>query len=279
MNFRLQLKRDSYGIMDLDNLDISDITYIRFGNYKNFSFVFEGEKFFFKTCNGLMNIYNELLAEVIAEKYGVNCVHYDLGSFNGMIGVVSKNFVAENDSFYHLSSFIDDFHNNVEDIIQVLKYHYHDMNIINNLRSQLINILVFDILIANHDRHTDNLGIIESDMGVNFCPLFDNELMLDYRSIFYGEYSLDIDNDILTKNLITKLIVSDCTVYKDKVVDNLKLISPESILDSLNIVENRIQSYINPYIKKSILDSFNSNYIELNKGLSENKKFVKTMSN
>jgi len=270
-----QQKRDPLGIIDLNALSISDISYTYFCNYTNFSFSFDGIKYFFKSCDNIRSIYNELLAEVIANKFDIACASYDLGLYNGILGIISENFLLEGDCFYLLSEFVDDYHNNICDIMRKLSQRYTDIAVVNYLKKQLINILVFDILIANHDRHTNNLGIVETISDVSFSPVFDNELMLDYRSIFYGEYCLNIDNNFDNMNLISKILCHDDSIYKDKLISNLDLINYKNILNSFEEVEEKIHSHVNHYIKKEIISKFNSNYCELGNRLLKSKKFMK----
>ena len=256
-------KRDNLGTIELEQLKLRKIKDIRPGKYDNFSFYYNNEEYFFKRCSSINSIYNELLAEELAKDYGIECAHYDLASYDGMIGTISKNILEKGDLFHQLSEFVTDDSNDTQTILQQLKQIYKDENTINILKKELIDIIIFDILIANHDRHSDNLGIIENKSGIHFGPIYDNELMLDYRSIYNGEYSLKVYEDDLEENLIKEL--------KQK----LGIIAFKNIASCIKRVENKIGTPINPYIKNVIYESFNSNYKMINKSINKDKKYIK----
>jgi len=199
-----------------------------------------------------------------------------LASYEGMIGTVSEDFLMDGDNFYHISEIVSDKHNNIDSIITKLKEKYPNKDIIEKLKAEIMDILIFDILIANHDRHNENMGIIENDDEIKFCPIYDNELMLDYRSIYNGEYSLDIDNSESDENLIYKILYSADDTYLNKLKSKLSIISPENITTKLEEIEEKIGVEINPNIKNNIQEGFEINYKSINNKLKENTNLVKT---
>ena len=270
-------KRDSLGLIELDNIKLKNINYTRPGKYNNFAFTVKGKKYFFKRCASITSIYNELIAEEIAKEYGIKCAHYDLASYNGMVGTISQDISEDCDNFYLLSEIIDDDRNNINDIILTLQQKYKNPNIINTLKKELIDIFTFDILIANHDRHPENLAIIEKNNEVHFSPVFDNELMLDYRSIFNGEYRLGINNTSTENSILEEITSPENDIYYNNLINNLSLITFEKIINYINIVETKIECKINPYIKNNIYDGFKDNYksIENIKSQKQEKIYIK----
>ena len=177
------MERDSLGFLNLEG--IKDILYTR--KYSNYSFIHNGTKYFFKRTHSIDTIYNELIAEEIAKEFGIPCIHYDLASYNGSIGVICEDFIKDG-KYYVLSDLLySDSYNNLEQIGHMLKERYYSDFIVNELMQEIINIYMFDVVIGNSDRHTDNLGILENEQGIHFGPVFDNDLML-FDNAVYGDY-------------------------------------------------------------------------------------------
>ena len=215
-----------------------------------------------------------MIAEEIAKEYGLKCANYDLASYDGMIGTISENFLLDNDKFYYLSEIIGN-NNNIENILKKLYDRYNNMEVISALKNELIDIFIFDILIANHDRHTDNLGIIESSGDIHFCPVFDNDLMLDYRSIYGGDYSLTINQNSNEDDLIKVISENSENIYFDKLSQSLQIITSKNITQILNKVENKICATINPHIKRIVFNSFIDNYKKIDQNLKSGKQLMK----
>ncbi|MBE6157373.1 MAG: hypothetical protein E7160_01050 [Firmicutes bacterium] len=270
-----KIKRDNLGTIELDKLKLESLKIQRKAKYNSFSFIYNNKKYFFKRCHSINSIYNELLAELLAKDFGIKSAHYDLASYEGMIGTISDNFLMDGDNFYHIGEIVNDKQNNIESIIAKLKEKYPNKDIIEKLKSEIIDILIFDILIANHDRHNENMGIIENDAEIKFCPIYDNELMLDYRSIYTGEYSLDINNIESDENLVSKIMHLEDNTYLEKLTSKLSIISPNNITTKLEEIEEKIGVEINPNIKKNLQEGFETNYKSINNKLKENKSLVK----
>lgn len=137
--------------------------------------------------------FNEVWAEKVAAELGEAIglktmeVHFSRNGEN--IGVILKNYVKKTDSSIDgaeiLSAYIDDFNPlSLED--------YYIENIIESLNRQdylpyvitdLIDQFIFDILIANQDRHCENWAIITNSKNedLTLAPIYDNGSSLGFN--------------------------------------------------------------------------------------------------
>lgn len=179
------------------------------GQREKFWFDYDNNKYLFKKQNNNSDdIYAEVVAEKIAEVLDINCAEYTLGNYNDEMGVISKNFVKENErlilgveimaqvlnkyadeseefkKLYNIENLgIKDVHNklnNLEDIWSILDLYFKDYNnnteLVNMCMQGLIKIFAFDLITMQGDRHIRNWGIVvnETDGYIRFAPVFDN---------------------------------------------------------------------------------------------------------
>lgn len=263
--------RNENGFIDISNLKSNSKFY-------SFWFEYDGIKYYFKKRRSSLDVYNELIAEELAKDFDILSAHYDLAIYNGNKGVISKNFISENDKYIPMKDILINHHeklckvdklNNLEDIWETLEDRYKNEEIVEKLMNQLVDIFMFDSLIGNYDRHVSNLGIIENKNGVNFAPLFDNEKILS-DSILNGVYSLGVDRDdyylkILKENFLIKFFRVSIPEYIEYYKSKLWIISDENIDKVLKRVEDRTNSMINENLKQKIRDKF-----EINRNMIEN---------
>lgn len=132
--------------------------------------------------------HNEVFCSKLLQKLGINHAEYQLG-FDDSIG-----------EFYSLSKCMT---NTVYELVpayQIIYDHhtkdsYYDLflDICKNklgidVRKQVDEMIVFDYLIANEDRHWNNFGLLrksETLEYVGFAPLYDNEYSMPYLVDFF----------------------------------------------------------------------------------------------
>jgi len=106
-----------------------------------------------------------------------------LARFEGTVGVLSENFRSIDEEFFVggdlFLEFCPDFdresldHYHVDMLFRVLtKY---------DLCASFIQVIVFDALIANQDRHCDNWGVLVNRHGVHLAPIYDNGSSLGFQ--------------------------------------------------------------------------------------------------
>lgn len=111
--------------------------------------------------------YSEYYAAQLAEVMGINAVKYDLCRWKGELASYSELFTSKEYSYVpiYLASKTD----NIEKIFYWLKEH--------GLKNEFADMIIFDSLILNSDRHLGNFGLLKDNMTgkyVSFAPIFDN---------------------------------------------------------------------------------------------------------
>lgn len=288
----MENKRDKFGFIELEKLEYDTLECLN--SYTGaFSFNYDNRKYFFKKCETISQIYNELIAEEIAIQFGIPCAHYDLASKDGFIGTISENILEENDRYIGIEQILKQIYkkdnvfeyNNLKDIWIALCLIYNKETVL-TLMNELVNIFIYDILIGNIDRHIGSYGIVENEYGIHFSKVFDNERMLSYGSINYGIYSLGIDrNDYHPTingyhcnedNFIKKFV--DYCESSNRIEEKLKIISEDNIEQILQTVEKRINAPIQSVIRKKIKSEFIVNLNMIKKSIQSKAPKAKKYS-
>ena len=111
--------------------------------------------------------YSEYYASQIAKTMGINVVKYDLSKWKGILASVCELFTSKKYSYVPIweASKLD----KIDEIYNWCKE--------KGFKENFSDIIVFDSLIFNNDRHLGNFGVIkENKTGkyVGFAPIFDN---------------------------------------------------------------------------------------------------------
>ncbi len=117
--------------------------------------------------------YCEFYACQIAERMGLNAVHYDLETWEGMIASSCTLFTDEDTSFTPIGRLVK-----TGDIFDCVEY-CDDLG--PEYGEQIRSMLVFDALIYNYDRHFGNFGLLRDNRTGKIkapAPIFDNGLSL-----------------------------------------------------------------------------------------------------
>lgn len=147
---------------------------------------FDGTYWYKENRTGQEGLAENLASEVLKCSNLTNFVEYDLYKVNGRPGCRSKNFLKENEmflSFERLHVMQTGMYMN-DAILGKNSIEERMLYVIDFIKSctgfdpseYLGNILMFDALILNQDRHFNNLGVIinQNTEEVRECPIFDN---------------------------------------------------------------------------------------------------------
>lgn len=117
--------------------------------------------------------YSEFYATQIAQTMGIKHVDYNLRQWKGMLSSVCELFTDINTAYVPIGRFVGK--DSLLAIAQLLKDYGEEFY------NEFADMLVFDALIFNTDRHTGNFGLLV-DSHTNkvkaFAPVFDNGLSL-----------------------------------------------------------------------------------------------------
>ena len=175
---------------------------------------------------------------------------YDLAIHKKRKGVLTKDFRKKDKKYVNGLSILEEYfkhnksddsdylsmkYNNLDDIWNALEYRYKDKpnkkEIVSKLMNQLVDLLIFDILVANSDRTYNNYQIEEGEDDINLAPIFDNEGVL-YNCNNISFYVEDSNNNLRNSNPyveLEKFLDYGDSAYINRIKDKLWIISDDNI--------------------------------------------------
>lgn len=135
----------------------------------------------------------EFIAAQIGMFLGLEMMKVEIVTRNGRRGCLLRNFVDESGATIYeeggvlLASLVDGYNELQESSLKNLPLIDACFEIVSKLdlweliKLQFIEMLVFDILIGNQDRHPFNWQILYFGTGIKFSPIYDNGASLGFR--------------------------------------------------------------------------------------------------
>lgn len=117
--------------------------------------------------------FSEYYASQIAEKMGLNAVHYDIENWKGILASKCKLFTDINTAYIPVGRIVK------EGGIKACIDFYDSLGA--EFSEQIRSMLVFDALIYNEDRHFGNFGVLRDNLSGKIiapAPIFDNGISL-----------------------------------------------------------------------------------------------------
>ncbi len=154
------------------------------GKFKKYSASLEGSSYILKMreieAPELPEV--EYLCNQIANSLEIPVADYFIIRLGGELVFVTKNFIIPTTftDLQHIYHFRDDTDHSCEGLLRTVKEQTkrpYDVNV-------LINTILFDSLIGNHDRHGRNLAFIIKPNQATLSPIYDN---VSYLSLEKGE--------------------------------------------------------------------------------------------
>ncbi len=261
-------------IFQLDDLEQESI---KEANEKGMIFTYQGDDYYFKKEKRKYNYLYEVIASKIAKRMNISCCEYYIGEKNHRYGAVSKRF--DTTTYSSMNYLLKDFYktqiaevNNNLEAIDNFFYQKFGKEIQERLMDDLVNIFLFDVIIGNSDRHSNNYGLVKTNDNIEFAPLFDNENMLSRLSLLYGFYALGVDEDDFVYNfyfmssknisILYKFLERSSYEYLERLEKFLPAIDRKEIINIFEEIEEEIE--IDGNTKRQIIQLFqvNKNYIE-----------------
>lgn len=266
--------RDSIGAIKIDELiNNGCISIIDVYDDIHYKIKYNNNIYYMKKIDNSEKLYNELIAEEVAHDFNIKCAHIDLGIYNGNYYCLSEQIYNNNDKFIPMQKMMDEHDNNLTYIWNLLEDEYSDRKLIAKLMDDIVNIFLFDVLIANYDRHVGNYGLIISNNNVSVAPIFDNENMLSIYSIVDGDFCIGMeDRDYYESDLFTKFLRLSDDMYLEKIESKLWIIEPNNIENIIKRVESKLESKIDNEIKDKILLNFSDNLCSIKSIISYYRK-------
>ena len=130
--------------------------------------------------------YSEVYASQVAERMGLNAVHYNLARWHGILASKCKLFTDIDTSYIPIGRIIKG--GGIDACIEYYK------KLGDDFYQELASMLVFDAVILNEDRHFGNFGVLRDNHTGKIiapAPIFDNGISL----LCYG-MKKDLDGDL-----------------------------------------------------------------------------------
>ncbi len=219
------------------------------------TFLLRGKRYFFKPVKQINQSYNELIGYELAKDFGLEAIPYDLASYYGQIGFLSKDYKQE--GYVCLDDLLKNYYgtaeekNNLDDASIMLRDTFPE-EVAERIINQLLDLLMFDIIIGNYDRHEENI-IIDTKNG-KLAPVSDNEMMLDSDAM-YGQwyaFKMNADDKYTLDSFLGYLDSSGLVLFARKAL----IIQSSNIQSVMQRVEKKIGHPINGYIKAEIEKKF-----------------------
>ena len=134
----------------------------------------------FSTNIPLNEIYAEFFANQISKLFFNEILDYDINIYNGVLVNECKIFTNQDTSYLPFSQIFNNKDNNIENFIKNISNLYG--------KDELDDLMVFDALILNIDRHLGNFGLLvnsETYQKIKNAPIFDNGKSLIYDFNIY----------------------------------------------------------------------------------------------
>ena len=221
----------------------------------SFTFLYWGKRYYFKEVKAINQSYNELIGYELAKDFGLEAIPYDLASYNGHIGFLSKDYMQ--DGYVRLEDLLKNYYgssedkNNLDDAATMLRDTYPP-EVAEKIINDLLDLLMFDIVIGNYDRHDQNI-VIDTKNG-KLAPISDNEMMLDSDAMYsqwYG-FRMSADDKYTLDSFLSYLDSAGLVRFAKKVL----IIQSNNIQSIMSRVEKKIGHPMNEYIKAEIVKKF-----------------------
>ena len=254
------MRRNGFIILD----DLVDSRNIRNCHFK---FNYNGQEYYYKRSDLPDMVYNELVGEELAKDFGIRHAEYDLASYHGNLGVISKNFIKKDEIFCTASDLLDD---------MIRKEDKYPLTQFNNLKlykkilpesvfKDVLRLFVFDVICANNDRHDENFGFVfnRKTGDMRLAPIYDNENIMSLDAIYEGRYHLGVDekdHDRFDINYQYMRFSDDDMIVKfvekygkmEYIRRKLSILSKKNIDSIIERVEDKIEDEIPRVIKSDI---------------------------
>ena len=204
-------------------------------------FLYKGSTSYLGAINTGMEPYSEYYAAQIAETLGYNHVKYNLDIWKDQVVSICPLFTTKDISYVPIVLVIKS--GGIKSVFNYIKEL--------GFQTDLSNLLLFDAITANQDRHFGNFGLLrDNNTGkyIGLAPIFDNG-----ESLLSKALPSDFENDTQFNILINSneykysyynasyeaIIKEYCT--KEQIVDLRKLLTFKFIRnDKINLPENRL---------------------------------------
>lgn len=171
-------------------------------------YLYKGSTEWWKASNTGYEPYSEYYASQLARTIGINAIEYDLTKWKGMLASVCPLFTSKEHSYVPIWQAVK-----TEKIDEIYEWCCKS-----NFKSSFADMIMFDALIYNPDRHLGNFGVMKDNKTgeyISFAPVFDNGEGLLSKGTISAFDNQDTFNKYINNSYIN---ISHSGVSHDKLV-------------------------------------------------------------
>ncbi|NMH26213.1 HipA domain-containing protein [Flavobacterium solisilvae] len=191
--------------------------------------------------------WTEVIASRIGLEFGFNIIQYDIGISNESVGCLSKSMVKSNEMLVHGQQYLTalkldfEIEKGIDHTFQLVEQFFKSRGIYNGMIDEFIEMLIFDAIIGNRDRHQQNWAIIQPNSFVStgkilyseflknqtmprFSPIFDNGNSLAYE-ILEDKIPKLLDNSVTCEKYLFGKKATSHVRWNGKIVTHIELIT------------------------------------------------------
>lgn len=236
------------------------------GVYTKYVRIVNGSKYLVKSGRGdgrsktsILEPVTECICYELAKLMGIDCAEYTLeDDNNGGLFSASKWFYDETKEKFYSA-------NKLMKILDISRENLYS-KLVNNIKKDINNMIVYDYIVNNTDRHLKNFGFLKKGNEIRFSPIYDNGLAL-------GSH---LDDDELESEDIEDLLF-DCDYAKCFDTSNRRQLNLVDYYElNINIdyefVVNKYSKYLSPKRIEFILELLKQRIEEVRKCCFQNQK-------
>lgn len=279
---------------------------------RNKLFLLDKQVIYKETKNDSLEAYAEVFCYHFFKELGINVAEYYFSKYLNNIGIITKNFIGENEFFIDGTHLIDAYlsflhtnkitfnetlnhdielitkYNNIDDLNEMfkifsMKYGIDFSNIIRDLKKTY----AIDLLFLQSDRNSNNWGILvdKKNNKVRFAPLYDNSNIFNFNKPDIIREMLKNKNDdevlyslSLKHNPTLLRIHPNQNLFTPK-TELFQNIDDEEIIEYVRLLLEKIESFGLNNLINIVIDKFPTEIEEKNFQLLINKLLVLNIAN
>ena len=164
------------GTIDLDRL--SEVTPLEPPKDIKYSFIYDGEVYLFKKEHYSGEALIEILNELIMNSLELDNAQYDVATYNGMKGCLTKSFIKQGSVFCNGFEFLEKYNpiseNDIFDYTVALLNAGLPIELVKRKIEKMLKNHIVDIFTFQKDRFSDNLGFLITGEEIEVAPKYDN---------------------------------------------------------------------------------------------------------
>lgn len=284
MNRKIENSRNDNGCIDLAKLEeYKEPGEFISGTYTKNWYNVEGTRFLYKQYDNELLCFGEVLYSEAAKQANVECAVYDFCELNGSKGVITYDFLKDDEAYYTTLELTSQFtdtkftlqeiqsnrellaihnskYNNLESIKELLENLFHVSEVEKiKIQKELVKMFCLDTLFWHSDRNLWNHGVIVDEVTdkMRLAPIHDNShvLRLEKGKHYISSTIMSLIGNERIEGLEGTSTFDVITGESNSINQLIRFYS-----DSNSDVRDEIENIINSINVNQLVDGVNSRY-------------------